>query len=95
MSDLRRISRRNAEDTLLSCEQVLAELSNYLDDSVAADARRELESHLAECRTCHTLYDSTRKTLRIVTDTRSFELPRLLADGIIQRIRNSARTGEV
>lgn len=78
---------------MLSCEQVLSELSNFLDDSVAADARRELESHLAECRTCRALYDSTRQTLRIVTDTRSFELPRLLVDRIVERIRKSAHSG--
>lgn len=40
------------EPSVYSCNEVMAELANYLDDQVAAEIRRELEIHLSQCRTC-------------------------------------------
>lgn len=78
---------------MISCEAFLAELANYLEDDLATDVRRQVENHLAHCRTCHVLYDSTRKTLEIVTDSGSFDLPEaaatLIADKIMARIRKT------
>lgn len=72
------------------CSAVIAELANYLDDEVAAGIRRELEDHLAQCRTCRVVYDSARKTVKIVTESRSFELPRSLSAAIMQKIATEA-----
>ena len=74
---------------MLSCREVMDELAEYLDEDVAADLRRELEAHLQQCRTCNVLYDSTRKTLRVLTDSRCFELPVDLSARIMAKIRNS------
>lgn len=69
----------------LSCRDLIAELSNLIDDDLAVDARQQLEEHLRHCRTCQVLYDSTRRTIRIVTDTDSFELP----ESVGSRIRGN------
>jgi hypothetical protein len=53
----------------------MAEVGNYLEEDVAAQVRVRLEEHLAHCQTCTVLLDSSRKTLRIVTDSGSFDLP--------------------
>ena len=74
---------------MLSCREVMAELAEYLDEDVAAELRRELEAHLQQCRTCNVLYDSTRKTLRVLTESRCFELPVDLSASIMARIRDS------
>ncbi len=76
---------------MISCDQVLAELSTLLDDEAAVSIRRDLEAHLAECRTCRVLYDSTLKTLRIVTDSRSFDLPDGLSERMIESIMKKVR----
>jgi hypothetical protein len=60
---------------MITCADFLAELGDYMDESVAADVRRQLENHLAHCETCQVIVDSTRKTVRIVTDSGSFDLP--------------------
>ena len=82
---------------MYSCDQVMAELVNFLDDQVAAEIRRELEVHLAHCRTCQALYDSARKTLTIVTERRSFELPEEISsrilEGIMAKVRRGRRRG--
>jgi hypothetical protein len=71
----------------------MAELLNFLDDQVAAEIRRELEVHLAHCRTCQALYDSARKTLTIVTESRSFELPQDVSSRILEKIMTKVRGG--
>jgi len=60
---------------MVSCKKVIAELSNYLDDSVDAKLRAEIEAHLRTCLRCDVLLDSARKVLIIVGDERTFEVP--------------------
>ncbi len=60
---------------MVSCKKVIAELSNYLGDSVDPKLRVEIEDHLRRCRRCSTLLDSTRKVLLISGDERTFEVP--------------------
>ena len=71
---------------MFSCDDVRSALSNYLDDDVPPEVRRELERHLAECRTCQVLYDTTRKTLSLVTNLGSFELPEAVSERLVERI---------
>lgn len=78
---------------MLSCHEVLGELAGYLDEELTPETRRALETHLANCRTCTVVYDSTRKTLRIVGDSGSFELPGEVSErtveGILARLRKT------
>lgn len=60
---------------MLDCKHVLAELSNYLDGEVPPELKRLLEEHLAKCHRCSLVYNTTRKTLKIVTDSGAFEVP--------------------
>jgi hypothetical protein len=57
------------------------------------EARRALEHHLAECRTCEVLYDSTRKTIRIVTDAGAFDVPDAVSRRLAVRIREALKSG--
>jgi anti-sigma factor RsiW len=76
---------------LYSCEDLRIEISNLLDDDTAPGVREEIERHLAECRTCRVLVDSTRKTLTIVTDAGTFELPSGLSDRLTALIMERVR----
>ena len=80
---------------MISCADFMAEIGNYLEGEVAEDIRLQLEHHLSHCQTCTVLVDSTRKTLKIVTDTGSFDLPeatfRPIAEQIMTRIRSEGK----
>jgi hypothetical protein len=78
---------------MISCQDFITELGNLLDDDVAIDVRKQLQAHLAHCNTCQVLYDSTRKTLRIVTESGSFEYPEPIAEPLINRIMDRIRSG--
>ena len=53
---------------MLDCRQVLAEVSNYLDDEVTVELARAITEHLARCYRCWVVYDTTRRTLEIVSE---------------------------
>jgi predicted anti-sigma-YlaC factor YlaD len=81
---------------VISCADFMAAIGDYLDGGVAAEIRVQLESHLSHCSTCQVVYDSARKTIRILTDSGSFDLPeaaaRPIAMKIMARIREQGRT---
>ena len=76
---------------MISCQDFITELGSLLDEDVAADIREQLEAHLAHCNSCQVLYDSTRKTLRIVTESGSFEYPGPVAEPVVTKIMDRIR----
>jgi len=78
---------------MISCQDFISELGNLLDNEIAGEIRAQLEAHLHECQTCQVLYDSTRKTLRIVTESGSFEYPQPIAESLVSRIMENVRKG--
>jgi len=76
---------------VITCEEFLAELGDYLEDQTALEVRQELELHLAYCRICQVIYDSTCKTVKIVTETGSFDLPQDVSEAITAKIMAKLR----
>jgi len=77
---------------MITCEECFAEFADYLENQVPPEVQQELELHLSQCRACHVLYDSTRKTVRIVSESNSFELSQNIFDPIIDRVIAKLRT---
>ncbi|MGH9872988.1 MAG: anti-sigma factor family protein [Pyrinomonadaceae bacterium] len=78
---------------MISCQDFITELGSLLDNDLAMEIREQLETHLAHCNTCQVLYDSTRKTLRIVTESGSFEYPGPIAEPLVNKIMDRIRSG--
>jgi hypothetical protein len=77
---------------MITCEEFFSEFADYIEGQVSVEVRQELELHLSQCRACYVLYDSTRKTVRIVAESNSFELPHDIFDPIIDRVMAKLRT---
>ena len=77
---------------MLSCADFLAEFGDYLENVADPQLRTRLEEHLRECKTCQVIVDSTKKTIRIVTDSDCFDVPAdkvaSIVDDVMARIRN-------
>jgi anti-sigma factor (TIGR02949 family) len=71
---------------VVDCKDVVAQLGDFIDDEMAAELRARLEEHLSHCHDCQVILDSTRKTIRIVTESGSFEIPGDLSERIIAKI---------
>lgn len=77
---------------MITCEEFFAEFGDYLENQISEDVRREMELHLSQCRTCTVLFDSSCKTVRLVTDSCSFELPQTVSDALVDRIMARLRS---
>jgi len=77
---------------MLSCAEFLTEFGEYLEESADPQLRTRLETHLHECKTCQVILDSTRKTIRFVTESDSFTFPENAVEPfvgqVMARIRN-------
>ena len=73
---------------MLSCAEFLAEFGDYLEEVASPEVRPRLEDHLHECKTCQVIVDSTRKTIRFVTDCDSFTLPAEQVEPIVKNVMN-------
>lgn len=59
----------------MTCAEFLKELTDYLDDSLDARTRAELEEHLVWCHECFVVCDTTKKTIQIYRNSTIYELP--------------------
>jgi anti-sigma factor (TIGR02949 family) len=59
----------------LNCQDVIQELSNFMDGELDVTSKQELESHLNECTECKLVVDQTKKTVRLFCDSEPVELP--------------------
>jgi hypothetical protein len=76
---------------MITCDEFFAEFGDYLENRVSSEVREELDLHLSQCRVCHVLYDSTCQTVKIVTDSGSFELPQNVSESIIDQVMAKLR----
>ena len=60
---------------VLDCKHVWQEISDYIDGDIDPVVRASVEEHLANCRHCAAILDSTRNILYLIADERTFSLP--------------------
>ena len=47
------------------CQEILGQLSDYIDGELEAKLCAELDAHLAECENCQIMFDTLRKTITL------------------------------
>ena len=60
---------------MLTCKDFLHELSDYLDETLDAELRVKLETHITECPNCWVIADTTRKTIQIYKGMEKCAIP--------------------
>ena len=71
---------------MMDCRDVLANLSCYVDGDGSVELRKALEDHIAHCRPCRVVFDTTGKTLRIVLDVEPFQVPLAVSARLYTRL---------
>jgi anti-sigma factor RsiW len=66
---------------------VWGQISNYIEGDVEPELREAIEKHLAHCRHCAAVLDSTRNILILIADDRTFELPVGYSDRLLARLQ--------
>ncbi len=79
---------------MLTCKDFLSELSEYLDESVDAEVRAKLESHIAECPNCWVIADTTKKTIRIYKGMEPHPIPAEVESRLMKALEKKMATRE-
>jgi hypothetical protein len=61
---------------LITCDEVLAEVSNYVDGSVDAALRERMDQHFGSCLQCKSVLDGILNVVKLAGDDRAFPTPR-------------------
>jgi len=59
----------------VTCTEFLKILDDVIDQSIAAETRLEIETHLRKCGHCEVVLNTTRKTIEIYRCHEIYELP--------------------
>jgi predicted anti-sigma-YlaC factor YlaD len=78
--------------SLVTCKQFLSELSDFLDQNVTGEARRELEEHLNECPNCWVVCDTTKKTIEIYRGMEAYPIPTGVHERLVEALRKKKHT---
>jgi len=78
----------------MQCKHVWEQVSGYIDGTVSPELRQEIERHLAHCRHCSAVLDSTRNLLVLVGDARTFEVPVGFGERLHNRLQQTMDTLE-
>jgi predicted anti-sigma-YlaC factor YlaD len=73
----------------MDCRKFLEEFSDFIDGQSTIGVREAIEEHLALCKKCEVLYNSTQRTLKIIGDNseQTFELPTDVSTRLYDRLR--------
>jgi anti-sigma factor RsiW len=59
----------------VKCKGLLSELADYLDEMLDPALRMEIEEHLAKCKNCRVVVNTTKKTIEIFCNSEPVPLP--------------------
>ena len=68
----------------MTCKEIFASLSEYLDGELDASLCEELEGHLGECPPCVRFLDSLRSTVAHLQSEPSAEMPEGLREAVCE-----------
>lgn len=60
------------------CEDLIGNLSDYIDGELEPELCEELEKHLAGCKNCRLMVDSLKQTVKLCKDGTCEDLPESL-----------------
>lgn len=75
----------------MTCTEFLAILDNVIDESIAAETRTEIETHLKKCGHCEVVLNTTRKTIEIYRCHEIYELPTDVSERLHAKIMERCR----
>lgn len=77
----------------MNCKTIVVELENYLDKELDPGLRASIEEHLAKCKKCRLIVDTTKKTVEIYCNSEPAPLPadtrKRLHEALAQRLRRA------
>ncbi len=77
----------------LTCQEVLDQLADFMDEAAHADLVGAVERHIGACPHCRIEVDSLRMTIRIFRREERIEVPQALAVRLQDALERAYRDG--
>ena len=79
------------ERAYITCRELIDFIADYVDGTLDAAARHELERHLDVCSSCRAYLDSYRKTMALTRALASDEPAPDVPEALVRRILDGRR----
>lgn len=71
----------------MNCEELIAYLSEYIDQNLEDDLRADAQEHLASCHNCRVVLDTTQKTIFIYRQNSQQRIPAGRRQALLDRLQ--------
>ncbi len=58
----------------MNCTDLLSHLSDYFDEQLTAELRKEIQAHTDSCQHCRVVLNTTRQTIEVYKDNQLYEV---------------------
>ena len=72
----------------MKCEEILAELNDYVDGRLDPAVCEALQEHLVDCNPCQIVVDNIRQTIRLYQSGDPLDLPLKLNEQLSDMLRD-------
>ena len=72
---------------MISCEELVRFMIDYLDETLAPKVVKEFDSHINGCNDCHAFLNTYRKTVSLLSNLSCREIPEELRTRISDFLR--------
>jgi heterodisulfide reductase subunit B len=69
-------------------------LTDYLDESLDAQTRKELDQHVSECPNCWVVLDTTQKTIKVYKGCEPQPVPEELENKLMAALKRKMAEGK-
>jgi anti-sigma factor RsiW len=73
--------------SLRTCKEFLRELSEFLDNTLDAESRLELEQHVNNCPNCFVVTDTTKRTIQVYKGMEPKVIPEPMRTKLMEAVR--------
>ncbi|MGB9750968.1 MAG: hypothetical protein C0183_21110 [Roseiflexus castenholzii] len=73
----------------MTCEELMAHLSSYIDHEMDAALVAEVQEHIAHCRNCRVVLDTTRRLIVLVHDEGQRVIPADQRSALFERLHQA------
>ncbi|WP_321476257.1 anti-sigma factor [uncultured Paludibaculum sp.] len=78
---------------MVTCQDFLKELNDFLDETTDPALRAELEKHITECPNCWVICDTTRKTISVYKGMEPQAIPPSIHEKLMSLIQKRCGCG--
>ncbi len=73
----------------ITCEELLKYLSDYIDDELDEELTAEAQAHLATCRNCRVVLDTTQQTIFLFRQQGARRIPAARRQRLFSRLEEA------